>query len=120
MTQQEILSMCEREFSPEVTMKQILSSSKEVHSFIKWGVERSISVITNEHDECVGMVMKFNDERFDEFVFITLSWDDTYRIRFVSEDFEIYKDVPFVFCDQLFNVIDNSMNSVMKMVFSMN
>jgi hypothetical protein len=101
-------------------MEQIMSGDCDIKKFISWNIDHRISVLKNEHDECVGMIMKMDNSRYDDMVFITLSWDDTYRIRFVNKNFEILKDIEGIYCDQLYEVIDNTMDSVMKVEFSLN
>ena len=120
MTNEQIFSMCEREFSPKVTMEQLMSSSSNVKEFMSWNIDPRISVLTNEENESVGMIMKMDNDRYDEMVFITLSWDDTYRIRFINQKFEIMKDIEGIYCDQLFEVIDRTMNNLVKVDFCMN
>lgn len=120
MTNEQIFSMCERSFSPKVTMDQLMSGSTSVKEFMGWGIDPRISVLTNDENEGIGMIMKMNNERYSDLVMITLSWDDTYRVRFLNENFEILKDVEYIYCDQLFDVIDNTMNSIMKVEFSLN
>jgi len=99
MTNKEIFEMCERPFTPQVTMEQIMSGDCDIKKFISWNIDHRISVLKNEHDECVGMIMKMDNSRYDDMVFITLSWDDTYRIRFVNKNFEILKDIEGIYCD---------------------
>lgn len=118
MTQEQILSMCERSFSPQVTMEQIVSPDPK--TFLKWNVHHQIQVIPNEHDECVGMIMKMNNSKYDEFLMITLSWDDTYRLRFMNGNYEVSKDIDFIFCDQLSEVIDDTISKMVKVEFSLN
>lgn len=120
MTNEQIFSMCERSFSPKVTMDQLMSGSTSVKEFMGWGIDPRISVLTNDEDESVGMILKMENERYSDLVMITLSWDDTYRIRFFNQDFEMLKDVEGIYCDQLFEVIDNTMNSIVKVEFCMN
>ena len=120
MTNEQIFSMCEREFSPKVTMVQLMGGPSNLKQFMSWGIDPRISVLTNDENEGIGMIMKMNNERFSDLVMITLSWDDTYRIRFFNQDFEMSKDIEGIYCDQLFEVIDNTMSSIMKVEFSLN
>lgn len=119
MTNKEIFEMCERPFTPQVTMEQIVGCSDPI-KFLSWGIDKRISVLKDEDDDCVGMIMKLNHENYDDMIMITLSWDDTYRVRFVNQNFDIVHDVEGLFFDQLFEVINNKLERMMKMEFSMN
>lgn len=112
--------MCERSFSPKVTMEQLMSGSPSMKEFISWNIDQRVSVLNNDEKECVGMIMKMDNERYDDLVFLTLSWDDTYRIRFINQKFEVMKDIEGIYCDQLFEVIDRTMENLVKIEFNMN
>lgn len=119
MTNEQIFSLCERSFRPQTTMEQILQESTDEYE--TWNVDHRVSVLTNDDGNPVGMILKLEHPNFDDLVLITLSWDDTYRIRFIKYDtFEVVHDKEYIYFDQLFEVINNTLKGMMKMEFSMN
>ena len=119
MTNKEIFEMCERPFTPQVTMEQIVGCSDPI-KFLGWNIDKRISVLRDDDDDCVGMIMKLNHKNFNDMLLITLSWDDTYRVRFVDQDFNIIDDIEGLFFDQLFEVIDRRLDEKIKVEFSLN
>jgi hypothetical protein len=106
-------SLCERPFNPEVTMEQIVSESN-FDKFKTWNVHPLIQCMSNDDDECIGMMMKLDHPNYKDFVFITLSWDDTYRVRFFDQRGEEVEDISMLYFDQLFEVIDRRLDKFMR------
>lgn len=119
MNSNELFSFCERTFHPQTTMEQILQES--TNDYQHWNVDQRISVLKNDDDDCVGMIMKLDHPNFDDLVLITLSWDDTYRVRFIDlSRGEVVQDKEYIYFDQLFEVINNTLKGMIRMEFSMN
>jgi hypothetical protein len=101
-----------RGFHPQTTMDQIMEYGKD--KINEWKVDPRIGCITDGDDEYEdrpkGMYMKLNHRNYQDTLFITLDWDDTYHIRFLNEEQEVTHEIEFVYCDQLFEVIDRYIN----------
>ena len=105
-----IASLCERPFSPQVTMGQIIEEGRS--NFIQWNIRQEILTISNEHDEVVGMFLKFQHPNYDDLLLITLGWEDLYHIRFMDSEKVISHEVEGLYHDQLFEVIDRHIKSL--------
>lgn len=105
-----IVSLCERPFSPQVTMGQIIEEGRS--KFLNWNISQQILTISNEYDEVVGMFLKFQHPKYDDLMLITLGWDDLYHIRFMDSEKSISHEVDGLYHDQLFEVVDRYINSL--------
>jgi hypothetical protein len=113
-----IASLCERSFSPQVTMGQIIEEGRS--KFMDWNIRQEILTISNEHDEVVGMFLKFQHSNYDDLLLITLGWDDLYHIRFMDSEKCISHEVEGLYFDQLFEVIDRYINSLTPKIVDVN
>ena len=101
-----------RGFEPQVTMEQIMVEGQE--KVKEWDIDPRIGCITDGDDEYEerpkGMYMKLNHRNYSDMIFITLDWDDTYHVRFINQNEEVTHEIEFIYCDQLFDVIDRYIN----------
>ena len=118
MKEQTILSLCERTFDPKSTMFQLIHFGKEKYD--TWNVHKCIQCVTNKDNEVVGMTLKLDHENYKDFIFITLSWDDTYRVRFFDQRGEEVEDISMLYFDQLFEVIDRRLNEFVRFEVCLN
>lgn len=126
MTPQKLFEFGERAFIPQETLEQIAHFGK--FDFIKWNISKAIFCIpddeADEDDEvqyCKGIVLKINHPNYDDMVIITLSYDDTYRIRFADEKFNVSDDIEGIYFDMLFECINERIvNKKAKFDFNLN
>jgi len=111
-----ITELCERPFSPKVTLGQIIEEGK--NDFFQWNIKQEILTITNEHNEVVGMFLKFQHPNYNDLLFITLGWEDLYHIRFMNEEKHITHEVEGLYHDQLFEVVDRYIKDLKPKLFS--
>lgn len=111
MKEKTLSSLCERTFSPQETLKQIIGCG-DFEQFQKWNIFERILTIGNKDNEIVGMFLKFNHKNYTDLVMITLDSTDLYHLRFMNVEREITHEVEGLFFDQLFEVIDNYINSL--------
>ncbi len=114
-----IHSLCERPFDPKTTLFQIINYGNE-EKYETWNVNKMVSCVSNKDNEVIGMTLKLDHKNYKDFILITLSWDDTYRVRFIDSRGEIVDDISFLFFDQLFEVIDDRLDKFVRMEFCMN
>ena len=117
MTDKEILNLCNRSFEPRETMKQIVMFGKD--KFMDWKMDCRVTSITNDDDECVGIVMKLNHTNYSDLILISLGWDDTYNVFFLNENSDKTHNIDNVYFDCLFETINNHINKS-KFEFCMN
>ena len=68
-----------------------------------------------------GIVLKLNHPNYSDMVLITLSYDDTYRIRFADEKFNVSDDIEGIYFDMLFECINERIvNKKTKFDFNLN
>lgn len=104
-----LFSYCERSFDPKETMRQIHHNAKVAEVIVnEWNIDPRIGVLcSEEEDEPNGMVFKVNHQHYTDMVMITLSWNDTYHIRFLNEQMDVTHEIEEVYCDQLFDSLDH-------------
>ena len=101
-----------RGFDPQTTMGQLTDFGGE--KILEWNIDRRIGCVTDGDDEYDDrpklMFMKLNHRNYKDMILITLDFDDTYHVRFLSEDTEMTHEIEFIYFDQLFEVIDRYIN----------
>lgn len=124
MTNKELLKMCYRQFDPKTTMNQILMGSvedKKIDDFMSWNVDKEITVLSNEHDDKVGMLLKLNHPNFSDIVMISLGWEDLYEVNFINwSSGQVVRTESGIYCDMLFSIINSKLKEMFKMEFVMN
>ena len=126
MTTKQLLEMGERPFVPQETLQQIAHYGK--FGFIMWNINKGIFCIPDFDDDeeqidgyCRGIVLKINHPNYSDMVLITLSYDDTYRIRFMDRECNVTDDVEGIYFDMLFESInDRIVNKKVKFDFNLN
>ena len=101
-----------RGFDPQTTMGQIEDFGKD--KLKDWKIDPRICCITDGEDDIEDrpklMCIKLNHRNYNDMVLITLDFDDTYHVRFVSEEENVTHEIEFIYFDQLFEVIDRYIN----------
>ena len=126
MTTEQLLEMGERPFVPQQTLQQLAHFGK--FDFIMWNIDKGIFCIPDVDDDdeqidgyCKGMLMKLNHPKYSDMILITLSYDDTYRIRFMDRECNVTDDIEGIYFDMLFECINNRIvNPKMKFDFNLN
>ena len=90
--------LCEREFNPKETL-EVLKYNRPI--YWSWGVSNLINV------ENKGLLMKVRGHHHKGYVFITLGWDDVYKVHIISTRGNIKETFEGVYFDMLVEVIDN-------------
>ena len=98
----------ERGFNPQETI-QWLSSNKSI--LWSWGYQNPTAL--KKDDITTGLMFKVNGNHHKGWVLITLSWNDTYTLRFFSNQFNEKKEkITNVYCDELQEIIDNVIEKI--------
>ena len=97
----------EREFDTSQTL-QVLTHNKPV--YWSWGV----SQLFNCNNK--GLFMKVNGHHHKDYVLVTLSWDDTYKVSYLDGNLNVIGTDEMVYFDQLVEVIDNRIERVSEYV----
>jgi len=103
-----LIPLMEREFSINETLSQMNVNPPILWS---WGM----SDLTNVKNK--GLLFKVNGHHHKGYVFITLSWCDTYTVRIVGTDGTIKDTYEMVYFDQLVEIIDNRIEKVVDYVW---
>jgi hypothetical protein len=98
-----LIPLMERGFSVKETLSQLMVNRIQVMS---WG----INDLTNVQNK--GFLFKVQGHHHKGYVFITLSWMDTYTVRIVGTDGTIKNTYENVYCDQLTEIIDNRIERI--------
>lgn len=87
----------EREFDPQETLQWL-----KLHqlNFMSWGVTKML-----QHQNR-SLFLKVNGFVHSGWVMITLAWNDTYTVRLLDSDFEVFSKNTQVYCDQLCDTVD--------------
>lgn len=124
MTNKELLKMCYRQFNPKTTMNQIISGSydeNKIDDFLSWNVDKNITVLSNERNENVGMLLELNHYNYSDVILISLGWEDLYEVNFINwSSGEVVKTESGIYCDMLFSIINSKLKGIFKMEFVMN
>ena len=97
-------SVLEREIDPRETLSQVSHNSR---LYWCWGVSR----VVNLHNK--GLLLSVSGRKHNGFVLITLSWDDTYKVRFYNTKYNETKPMlTNVYCDELTTRIDEVIEKV--------
>jgi len=92
-----IQKVMEREFDPQETLQWL-----KLHqlNFMSWGVSKML-----QHQN-KSLFLKVNGFVHSGWVMITLAWNDTYTVRLLDSDFEVFSKNTQVYCDQLCDTVD--------------
>lgn len=116
--------MCYRQFNPKTTMNQIISGSydeNKIDDFLSWNVDKNITVLSNERNENVGMLLELNHYNYSDVILISLGWEDLYEVNFINwSSGEVVKTESGIYCDMLFSIINSKLKGIFKMEFVMN
>ncbi|RAK21627.1 hypothetical protein B0I03_10559 [Flavobacterium aquaticum] len=91
-------NLCQRDFDISETVAQLKLPNIQV--YWSWGVERLVNFQNK------GLLILVNGHHHKGWLFIRLSWDDTYSYFLLEGNKTIKKEVHNVYCDQLQELID--------------
>jgi hypothetical protein len=97
-----------RDFDPRVTIQQIKGTN--LMGYFSWGVEK-IGTIGK-----IGLLLKVNGHHHKGWVYITLGFMDTYNVYLLNNQYNVKSTIEDVYCDQLFEVIDNRIERIQQYV----
>ena len=98
-----LIPLMECEFSVKETLSQLNVIPQILWS---WGMND----LTNVQNK--GLLFKVQGHHHKGYVFITLSFMDTYTVRIVGMDGTIKDTYTDVYCDQLVEIIDNRVEKI--------
>lgn len=94
----------ERDFDPKETIKW-LTSNKIIT--MSWGYHQPTALMNS------GLMFKVDGHHHKGWVLITLAWNDTYTLRFFSNQFNENKEkITDVYCDMLQEIVDNTIEKI--------
>jgi len=93
----------ERPFNQQETMQWIMTNPLWVMS---WGARE----FTRYKDTI--LFFRVSGRKHNGFVLITLAWDDTYKVRVISTQWNVKKTFENVYCDDLTEIIDANVERV--------
>lgn len=93
----------EREFYPKETLS-VLTHNKPI--YWSWGVSKLMNVNNK------GLLMKVKGHHHKGYVFITLGWEDLYKVHFISTHGNIKDSKEGIFFDMLVEVIDDRIERI--------
>jgi hypothetical protein len=100
--------LCEREFNPKETL-QVLRHNQSI--YWSWGVSKLVNVDNK------GLLMKVNGHHHKGYVFITLGYEDLYKVHFISTHGNIKDTKEGIFFDMLVEIIDNRIEKIKNYQF---
>jgi hypothetical protein len=98
-----VRSLYKREFNTQETM-QLLAS--DFWTYATWGVSKRVNM------ENKGLLLKVNGRKHKGYVLITLDWCDVYIVHIISTHGNIEKTYDMVYCDMLFETIDEHIEKI--------
>ncbi|GHA43530.1 hypothetical protein GCM10007103_25850 [Salinimicrobium marinum] len=96
-------TLTEREFNTNETL-QLLKASGPV--FWSWGV----SEIINYNNE--GLLLRVKGHHHSGWVFIILQWNDTYRVHYLNQRYNVKDSASEIYFDMLVNEIDTRVEKI--------
>ena len=97
-------SIGEREFNPIETMQWL---KRDMSIYWSWGVSRTVNLWNK------GLLLTVQGHHHKGLVLITLSWDDTYTVRFYTSRYNETKPMKqMVYCDVLASTIDRVIEKI--------
>ena len=103
-----LVPLMECEFSVQETLSQLNVIPQILWS---WGMHDLNNI------QGKGLLFKVQGHHHKGYVFITLSWMDTYTVRIVGMDGTILNTYENVYCDQLVEIIDNRVEKISSYVY---
>lgn len=100
---EKLQSLTEREFNTSETL-QLLKASGSV--FWSWGVSK----IINYNNE--GLLLRVHGHHHNGWVFIILQWNDTYRVHYLSTQYNVKDTANEIYFDMLVDTIDKRVEFV--------
>ncbi len=98
----------QRTFNPKETI-QWLCINKTIR--MSWGYQKP--TVLKKDNVITGLMFNVNGNHHKGWVLITLSWNDTYTLRFFSNQFNENKEkINDVYCDELQEKVDNSIEKI--------
>ena len=95
--------LLEREFDMNETLTILTHDTMKYWS---WGVSKKINYLNK------GLLMKVSGNHHKGFVFITLGWEDLYKVYIISNKGEIEDKYDGIFFDQLTELIDDRIERI--------
>ena len=95
--------LCEREFEVKDTLK-LLTHSGAI--YWTWGVSKLTNVANK------GLLMKVNGRHHKGYVFITLGWEDLYKVYIISTHGNIKQTYEGIYFDMLVETIDDRIERI--------
>ena len=71
-----------------------------------WGVSKLVNV------ENKGLLMKVNGHHHNQYVLITLNWDDTYKVDYLNRNLRVIDTHESLYFDQITEFIDNRIERI--------
>jgi hypothetical protein len=94
----------QREFNPQETL-QWLKQDQTI--YWSWGVSKLVNMDNQ------GLLLRVNGHHLNGWVLITLDWNDTYTVRYLTSHFnESLESDTNVYCDVLQRTIDNKIERI--------
>lgn len=93
----------EREFDTNETLK-VLTHNKPI--YWSWGV----SQLFNCNNK--GVLFKVNGHHHKNYVLVTLSWDDTYKVSYLNRELKVIGTDEMVYFDELVERVDNRIERI--------
>lgn len=93
----------QREFDTSETLK-VLTHNKTI--YWSWGVSKLFNCDNK------GLFLKVNGHHHKQYVLITLSWDDTYKVDYLNRNFNVIDTQENLYFDQLVEFIDNRIERI--------
>jgi hypothetical protein len=95
--------LCEREFDPNETL-QVLRHNPTI--YWSWGVSKLVNVDNK------GLLMKVNGHHHKGYVFVTLGYEDLYKVHILSTHGNLKQSFDGIWFDMLTEVIDNRIERI--------
>ena len=92
-------------FNAEETMQQLIAGNGKI-KIMSWGARN----FTNFENK--GLLFRVSGFKHKGYVLITLAFNDTYTVHLLNMKCDIVKTMEMIYCDQLTDIIDNSVEKV--------
>ena len=97
--------LLEREFNVNETLQVLRRLPNNVY-FLCWGVSKLVNI------EDKGLLMKVNGNLHKGYVFVTLGWEDLYKVHIMTTHGRVKETIEGIFFEDLTELIDEKIEKI--------
>lgn len=105
------------QFNAVETLSQLRSCPEYTWITLSWGISK-IGIVSGTKENTKGLCFRVRGKLFKGWIFITLNYDDTYIVNFITLKGNIKDTLENVYCDELTEKIDHYVETPLKSINS--